>query len=391
MFINQLPDECLLIIFGLINELDDLVNCYSVCSKWSHLIAERTRKVKYLFDRWNGESAPNYTLDYVYYQTEEPLDATCLSTLFPNLIVVDFSGFLAKMKHETIVTLIKKMKSLKGLIAHCCYYEGDESIIQNCDGLEMVSNDDIEPCIKEKGVTFKQLHLVSYNLDRFREDAHCFPNLERLYIHNNEGSPDYYYDGPILGRLRIVELSLSSYDGTDIYYGFQFMDSCPNLQSAHIKLDSNRLFVDESLKHKSLQDLVLSFYDQDYTDIFFWDELKRLFMKYPNLKHLALCDNRRLEDEHIEQLVRILPNLVLFAVRGCPRVTQAAANYVQDYNKLYGRSIKFYFKENYHEIQSDWPQLSNKCGKISQGFDFMKHCFLKDFFKLSTFLISSED
>ncbi|XP_015791057.1 uncharacterized protein LOC107367822 isoform X2 [Tetranychus urticae] len=389
MFINELPDECLLIIFGSINELDDLVHCYLVCSKWSHLIAERTRKVKYLVEyRWNGDNAPNYTLDYVYYLAEEPLDTTCLSTLFPNLIIADFSGFLSKVKHEAIVTLVKRMKSLKGLINHCCYYEGDESIFQYCDGLEMVSNDHIEPCIKENGVNIKQLHLVRYNLDRFREDAHYFPNLQKLYIYNNEGSPDRYYDGPILEELKIVELSLSSYDGTDIYYGFQFMDSCPNLQSAHIKLDSNSIFVNESLKHKSLQDLVLSFHDRDNTR---WGELRRLFLKYPNLKHLAMYSNRSLEDEHIEQLVRILPNLVLFAVRGCPRVTQAAANYVQEYNKLYGRSIKFYSKENYHEIQSDWPQLSTKREKISQGFDFMKHCFLKDFVKLSTFLISSED
>uniref|UniRef100_T1KWM2 F-box domain-containing protein n=1 Tax=Tetranychus urticae TaxID=32264 RepID=T1KWM2_TETUR len=375
MFINELPDECLLIIFGSINELDDLVSCY-----------------KEHYECWNGETSPNYALDHVYYCKQEQIDATCLSTFFPNLIIADFSGFLAKVKYETIVTLAKRMKSLKGVSNHY-HYDRYESIFQYCDGLQMVSNYDIEPWIRENGANIKQLHLYSSKLDRFKEDAHCFPNLERLHIFNTEGSPDGPYDGPVLGRLKIVELELPSDTTRRIYYGFQFMDSCPNLQSAHISLQSCRLFVDESLTHKSLQDLVIRLiqYNSVYDGIFDWDELKRLFMKYPNLKHLALCDNRKLRDWHIERLVRILPNLVLFAVRGCPRVTQAAANYVQDYNKLYGRSIKFYFKDNYHEIQSDWPQLSTRGEKISQGFDFMKHCFLKDFDNLSAFLITSDN
>ncbi|XP_025017870.1 uncharacterized protein LOC112539514 [Tetranychus urticae] len=180
---------------------------------------------------------------------------------------------------------------------------------------------------------------------------------------------------------------LYRYDYEDIYYGFQFMDSCPNLQSAHIHLRFYHIFVDESLKHESLRDLVIEFYFSDFN----WDEFKRLSTKYPNLKHLALRNNNSLKNKHVEQLVTILPNLVLFDVRGCPKVTQEAANYVQDYNKQHGRSIKFYFDENYHEVQSDWPHLSTKYEKISQGFDFMKNCFLKNFDGLSTFLISNED
>uniref|UniRef100_T1JRU4 F-box domain-containing protein n=1 Tax=Tetranychus urticae TaxID=32264 RepID=T1JRU4_TETUR len=374
MFINELPDDCLLIIFGLMDELDDLLNCYKVCIKWSHLIAERAKKVKYLVehrDWWNNEPFPSYTFDHVYYRTEKPIDGDCL------------------MKFQDLVTLVKNIKSFKGLIHQV--HSDEESIFQYCDQLEMVSTDFMEPCIQKNGVNIKQLHISGYQLYYFQQDAHFFPNLERLHIYFNENWPDGYYDGPILRKLKILELFLSSYCPDDIYYGFQFMDSCPNLQSAHIYLQYNHIFVDESLKHKSLQDLVIEFFHPGHNESFNWNDWKRLFMKYTNLKHLAMCSFKDLENEHVEQMVRILPNLVLFEVRCCPGVTQKAADYVQDFNKLYGRSIKLYFDENHHEIQSDWPHLSTRCGKISQGFDFMKHCFLKHFHSLSIFLISDED
>uniref|UniRef100_T1JRU0 F-box domain-containing protein n=1 Tax=Tetranychus urticae TaxID=32264 RepID=T1JRU0_TETUR len=387
MSINELPDDCLLIIFGLINELDDLLNCYKVCSKWSQLIAKRTRTVKYLIANIYGQSMqlPRNVFGYVYYKTEAPIDGTCLSTLFPNLRIADFSSLREKVKYEDMVTLVKEIKPLKGLI----HYKGTRGALiwQYCDQLEMLSTNYIDPCMEKNGVNIKQLRLGNVTLDEFKTHANYFPNLERLHI-NTTFNKDGYYDGPIFSRLKIFEMPLSSsYKPRMINYGFQFMDSCPNLQSAHIYLMTPNFFVDESIKHESLQDLVITFY-YDYEN-FNWNDWQRLFTKYPNLKHLAISRVKDLENEHVEQLVRILTNLVLFAVRGCG-VTQKAADYVQGFNKLHGRSIKFYFDENYHEIQSDWPQLSTEWEKISQGFDFMKNCFLKDFRLLPTFLISNE-
>ncbi|XP_015793032.1 uncharacterized protein LOC107369579 [Tetranychus urticae] len=345
MFINELPDDCLLIIFDSINELDDLLNYYKVCSKWSRLIAERAKKVKYLLEHrnwYNDGKSPNYSFDFVYYRTKEPIDGSCLATLFPNLIIGEFGvGFRLKVKHEDMVTLVKQIKSFKGLIHR--FYDRYESIFQYCDQLEMVSTDFMEPYIQKIGVNIKQLHIESYEAIHFVKDAHYFPNLERLHIRLDADHSEGYYHGPILRRLKKVELSLPSYDGQEDFYGFQFMDSCPNLQSAHIYLNTHRFFVDESIKHKSLQDLVLEFYDPYWKKGVDWNDLKRLLMKYPNLKHLALRSFKDLENEHMEQLVRILPNLVLFAVRSCPGFTRKAANCIQNYNKRRGRSIKFYF------------------------------------------------
>uniref|UniRef100_T1L699 F-box domain-containing protein n=1 Tax=Tetranychus urticae TaxID=32264 RepID=T1L699_TETUR len=239
MLINELPDDCLLTIFDYLNNLDDLVNCFKVCIKWSHLTAQRTKKVKYLLGYpENG--------DCVSYRGTEPIDGTCLSTLFPNLKIAEISyKFGGKVKREDIVALLKNQKSLKGLTGR--YHE---ALSEYCDNLEMVSFDLFNSSSQHNGSSIKQLYRWT-SIDRFQKDVHYFPNLERLNVHC-----DYEYDlytGPVLEKLKILELFSSYPHG--ICYALKFMDSCPNLQSAHILLNDNPLFVDETIRLECLQDL----------------------------------------------------------------------------------------------------------------------------------------
>uniref|UniRef100_A0A158P4D4 Uncharacterized protein n=1 Tax=Tetranychus urticae TaxID=32264 RepID=A0A158P4D4_TETUR len=341
MFINELPDDCLLIIFDLINEFDDLLNCYKVFCK-------------------------NITqINTSFYYTQ----------LFTLLFIHDGRLFLLFIK----VDLIPAKSHLAIAI-----------------NLFTIKSESDVHLMKQWADCSDRLHDRYIYLHTFKDSE-----PENLNICIFIFGP---YGGPIFRRLKKLELFFTCYADTSIDYGFQFMDSCPNLQSAHVYFESNRIYVDESIKHKSLHDLVIEFvsiirfvmcfcffYEPYWKENINWNELVRLFTKYPNLKHLALWSYKSLENEYVERFVRILPNLVLLAVRGCPKVTKNAVNYVQDYNRRHGRAIKFYFDGNYHEIQSDWPHLSSKREKISQGFDFMKNCFLKGFRSLSTFLVSGED
>ncbi|XP_015784486.1 uncharacterized protein LOC107362017 isoform X2 [Tetranychus urticae] len=407
MFINELPDECLLTIFDYLNNFDDLANCYKVCIKWSHLIAERTRKVKYLME---FSKDPDYSSDLVYYQGLDLSTRykTLLSTLFSNLPilhnpniynsdfiyiviellkkVIDFEKKEKELENETedlekleqFFFLKRHLKSLKGII-NCCDVNINIEIL--CDKLEMLSSFRIEPGSLKNGSSIKQLH-TEYDDEDFERVAHHFPNLERLHINLVDG----LWESPVLEQLKILELKLRAWH--DFSLAFLFLDLCPNLQSAHITVNINHFSVNERLKNESLQDLVIDYYDgPNRVD---WNDLKRALTKYPNLKHLSLRSLFCIKDEHIKQFVPILPNLVLFDIYDCPAVTQRAADYVQDYCKRYGRSIKFYFKGNRDELVSDWPQLSTRKEKISQGFDFMKHCFLKDFDDLPCFLIPKD-
>uniref|UniRef100_T1K8Q9 F-box domain-containing protein n=1 Tax=Tetranychus urticae TaxID=32264 RepID=T1K8Q9_TETUR len=392
MLINELPDDCLMAIFEYVNDLDDLINCYKVCVRWTYLITERTKKAKYLQGkiqdphqtyvyekhRWYDDSDYSdpfrYPINHVFYQGGNPIDVTCLNTLFPNLKVslYYYSNFFLD-----IVSFFGNLESLKGIIA-----ESGNPFAENCDKLEMVSAFASELSKIRNCSRIKQLYTGDFSLNAVKRYAHDFPNLELLRTSILTKGSYHMSQVPVFEKLKI--LTLSTENEEEIFDGFHFMDSCPNLQSAHITMEFNRFFVDETSKLECLQDLVIIFKDDKRINR---NDLIRLLMKYPNLKHLALRGARNLKDEHIKQLIHILPNLVLFDVRGCPSVTRKAAYYIQDYCKRYGRSIKFYFIRNRHEIESDWPQLSTKNEKISRGFDFMKHYFLKDNFELPHFLI----
>uniref|UniRef100_T1K8V1 F-box domain-containing protein n=1 Tax=Tetranychus urticae TaxID=32264 RepID=T1K8V1_TETUR len=367
MLINELPDDCLLTIFDYLNNLDDLINCYKV--KYKDIVA----LVR------NQESLEGLTGAYASPLFNHPEMVSFDLCIYPfkplKLISYDIRKklychkFNLQLEYKDIAALVRNQESLEGLIAWSPFKHPDKP--------EMTSFDLFEPSMQHIGSSIKQLCGV-YDLASFQKYAHYFPNLERLKII----SESQYYDGPVLEKLKIIELGLRSCGGLFIVHSFQVMDSCPNLQSAHIDVN-DRFFVDETIKLQYLQDLVISTYNDCENS---WNDFERLLKKYPNLKHLALRNLWQITDEHIEQLVHILPNLLLLDVRYCYGVTQRAADYVQSHCKRYGRSIKFYFKDN-TQIQSDWPQLSTKFERISRGFDFMKHCFLKDFLRLPHLLI----
>ncbi|XP_025016607.1 uncharacterized protein LOC107361811 [Tetranychus urticae] len=327
MLINELPDDCLLAIFDQFDNLYHLIACFKVCVKWSHLIVKRAKKVKYFTDY--RARRPNYSPDYVYYRDRDLIDVAGLSTLFPNLIVAGFSDrFQSEVKSVDIAAFVRKHEPLKVMITSCVAME------ECCGKLEMLATDCFKPGVLTNGS---------------------------------------YFDGLVLEKLKVVVMHSNVINLGTTFYGFQFMASCPNLQSAHITINSSTVLVDETLKHECLQDLVI--YCVHYGQI--WDDLKRALMKYPNLKHLALRNLRRIDDEHIKQLLDILPNLVIFDVRGAHGMALEDANYVQNYFERNGRSTKFYHDRNHHEIKSDWPQLYTKRQEICRGFDFMESFFLK--------------
>uniref|UniRef100_T1L4T2 F-box domain-containing protein n=1 Tax=Tetranychus urticae TaxID=32264 RepID=T1L4T2_TETUR len=351
MLINELPDDCLLTIFDQFNDLHHLIACFKVCVKWSHLIAKRAKKVEYF--RGFIHILINLLIEEIFiFRLLYLIDVASLSSLFPNLIVAEFSEkFQEKLKFEDIAVFVRKHEPLKGMITSCVAME-------DCsDKLEMLAPECSELGILQERIRFRQFGIRDFCLVDFKSDARYRQNLERLQILIN-GS---FLNGPVLEKLKVVVLSSYGFDLGNIFYGFQFLDSCPNLQSAHITINSRTVLVDETIKHECLQDLVI--HCSSY--------------KCPNLKHLALRRQGSMRDEHIEQLVHILPDLVIFDIRGCFGVTQRAVNYVQNYFERNGRSTKFYWKGNRHEIASDWPQLYTKRQEICQGFDFMERYFLE--------------
>ncbi|XP_015792868.1 uncharacterized protein LOC107369432 [Tetranychus urticae] len=386
MLINQLPDDCLLSIFLFVGDLDDTINCYKVCDRWKRLISYRLSKVNFL-EGASSSSTDKHDcrMDKIYFHKTDKLPDIDLSQLLPSLKVVDLDTPLCKkLGRDEIIKLLATAESIKGanfeprnMMRHMTH--------DSLENLEMLATCDLDSyyiIVPDNGVKIKQLVLKEYYAFDFAHHARHFPNLKRLRIENCDGLPDGFYEGPILKNLEILELGLSSYYGTDEYIGFRFMDSCPALRSAFHFISENRFFVDISVKNFNMQDLVIHYsYDQN------WVSLKRLLTKYPNLKHLALKNNCKIQDEHVKEMVAMLPKLCLLDLRGSPRVTKYAADFVDQYCQRHGRTIKFYHYLKDDRIYSDWPQLSTKVERISRGFDFMKHCFLKQFGQIPVFMV----
>ncbi|XP_015783016.1 uncharacterized protein LOC107360807 isoform X2 [Tetranychus urticae] len=380
MLINELPDDCLLAIFDYIQDIKDLINLFKVFEKWSDIIADRAKKLKYLIDQ------PTYSPGYVYLHLKEPIDVTCLSKLFPNLRIAEFSyPFNRRAPIEDMVQLIRDSESLKGIICHWDYYLNFELIPEN-ENFEMFSAGYIDPNISGVYENVKQLHLLNSNLGLFECAAHCFPNLERLKIYATDGTEEQSSEAPVLANLKILEMCLPVDHWN--YIWCSFMDACPALQSAYFKIESRRYRFTDWIKHASLQDLVIQF-DHLY-EPFEWDRLRGLISKYPNLKHLALR-NTYLKEEHIKQLILILPKLTLLDIRKSYGFPREVARHVGEFCKRYGRSIKFYIGSCDEQIESDWPQILNRPDKICRGFDFMEHCFFKSFDNLPYFLDPMDD
>ncbi|XP_015793223.1 uncharacterized protein LOC107369753 isoform X19 [Tetranychus urticae] len=243
MLINEIPDDCLLAIFDYMVNLDHLINCYKVCVKWSNLITKRTKKVKYLIDHRNDSSDVFYYLGFYW------IDSFYLSKLFTNLKIVELSPEIhLKAKHA--IEFVRKQESLKGLINRF-----DEPIEKYCDKLEMLSVNTINPNNLRNSSRIKQLDIWSYSLKALERDAHYLPNLERLKMQIK--GPDYFYDGPILKKLKILELSFFTSSPHYFFNGFLLMELCPNLQSAHIFIRADTWLLNEPSKHECLRDLVI--------------------------------------------------------------------------------------------------------------------------------------
>ncbi|XP_053204753.1 uncharacterized protein LOC128389231 [Panonychus citri] len=331
MSINCLPPECLLVIFNFLDQLDDLRHCASVCSKWKLLILDRCSKVEYLLENPFTDSPDNI----VYIGPSPKLENLELAQLFPRLKILDtsYTG-LANWENAT-----KRVKSIKGLINHTL--DKNQSPIYFLNDLEMVSTELVDFFVVNQHITrqLKQVFIQNVNLVKMNGVTSKFYNLRRLHIVDK--FPIYDCDFPLydllfsgfqklykgskLHKLKILEFDFESMAGVLVYPGFCFIDFCPNLESAFFHVESTYCQFNTAIKINCLRDLVIEYQNdnpREWSPFFRsggnaqkWETLKCVLSKFPNLKHLALRNNLKIRDEDIEELLELLPNLVLLDER----------------------------------------------------------------------------
>ncbi|XP_053201396.1 LOW QUALITY PROTEIN: uncharacterized protein LOC128386390 [Panonychus citri] len=371
MSFNDLPNECLCMILDKIFELEELIKLSKVCSKWSSLISLRYRKIKYLLIKSNDD---RFDLTKILMNDQTIKDHN-LRELLPNLRILSIPAVLFgdELEFEDVKKLVDDNPKIKGLI-RLYSLNSDLFHLLNLENIEMISVKSLEFDYKKvfRPDQLKQIRLYETFITELPQYVEYFPSLKRLNISLLLKGGERIYKGPNLSNLKILELYLSEYEGN--FHLFHFMDFCPSLESTFIRSPPKGEYIDISLKNYNLRDLVI---EMSWGERLNWSFFCDLLSKFPNLHHLAIRGSGEINDDRIEELVTILPEIKLLDFRGSKNVTEKSADILSEYCLRSHRSIEIYY--NRKEEPFDWPKLNTPQDSIVYGLDFMKHCFYKYF------------
>ncbi|XP_053204307.1 uncharacterized protein LOC128388873 isoform X3 [Panonychus citri] len=332
MSFNDLPNECLCMILDKIFELEELIKLSKVCSKWSSLISLRYRKIKYLLIKSNDD---RFDLTKILMNDPKTIKDHNLRELLPNLRILSIPAVLFgdELEFEDVKKLVDDNPKIKGLI-RLYSLNSDLFHLLNLENIEMISVKSLEFDYKKvfRPDQLKQIRLYETFITELPQYVEYFPSLKRLNI-----------------SLLLKE-------------------------STFIRSPSKGEYIDISLKNYNLRDLVI---EMSWGERLNWSFFCDLLSKFPNLHHLAIRGSGEINDDRIEELVTILPEIKLLDFRGSKNVTEKSADILFEYCLRSHRSIEIYY--NRKEEPFDWPKLNTPQDSIVYGLDFMKHCFYKYF------------
>ncbi|XP_053204308.1 uncharacterized protein LOC128388874 [Panonychus citri] len=369
MSLNDLPDNCLWKILENFHGVKQLIRLSKVCSRWSDLIAPKFNRVKYLqVMKYGKRDYIDKNIFWMNYETN--WRRYNLMELFPNLKIIEVSSYNFYL-FGNLSKILKNNPQIKGLISdldleRVGYLENIEmcaAVFQNQFNYKYVFRPDL----------LKQIRCYCFDMIDLPSFIEYFPNLKRLNIQLAE-TDGVFYNGPNLSSLKILELG--TYDFVEQFTGFHFMDFCPSLESAFILYWAEVIHVDESIKNYNLRDLVI----ESRSGCFSWPSLRRLLSKFPNLHHLGMRYVDAINDNDLEELIKLLPELKILDLRKCENVTNKSADFLSKYYVKEKKSIKIYY--DCKNEPAEWPKLYTPQESIVYGFDFMKHCFYKSILSL---------
>ncbi|XP_053201228.1 uncharacterized protein LOC128386248 [Panonychus citri] len=277
MSLNDLPENCLWLIFGNSCSLEELIQLAQVCSKWSNLISMRLEKVKYLV-----RVRPLDHFDYTKIWVKKPTTVARynLRELLPNLRILTIPC-LGPRDQNKIRALVNCNSNIKGLVG----LKIDDLL--DLKNVEMVTMDNAMFDYKHKFQPdqLKQIRFFSTGtrMRKLHKYVQYFPNLKRLNFNCCERI-GYY--GPQLSNLKILESYLYGWDGDlDEFY---LLDFCPSLESAFIKIAVPYERVDSSIKNYNLRDLVIEISRDEQLNWRFVRALLSKFLIYIILRLEAL-------------------------------------------------------------------------------------------------------
>ncbi|XP_053210522.1 uncharacterized protein LOC128394244 [Panonychus citri] len=343
MNINDLPDDCLLLIFDQFYQLRQFATLMKVCPLWKILVEKRLKKITHLdialFTR-NGFTPSHDTLE----QRHLPLSHQCvitispdslkkikLSKLLPNVKLIHLENFTGNCICDALAQLLTNANQIKGL--SCFDYKFKRN--HECNNTERITPflSDIQVlritnyAISTRYLrTFGQLKkLKSFgssnyfqptrfciddvNLRHVLQFAQFLTNLEQLVTFcDDEFDNDFVLvesQLPIFGNLLHLELIDVSNDGSTFT---KFLNLCPNLLNLSLTVLFNKINrIRQINRNHNVQRLDLH--------SFSFGEMMTTTEKFPSCRYLSISSTCVLPSQDLIQIISKLPHLSLFHVK----------------------------------------------------------------------------
>ncbi|XP_053205058.1 uncharacterized protein LOC128389483 [Panonychus citri] len=333
MNLNDLSDDCLLLIFDKFSDLGSFPKLTKVCKRWKKLVQIRLRKVtclKYIA----RHSLSNYCFKIKWYgkcilsNDLVLLESIKLSQFLPNVKKIKFSDTRDEVQNlcSALANLLATGNPITQLIFTCSSIRFSHScpIIENLLQFIIPYLEDIEHLTTNVNLLVENYFQaygnhnklkrlgnrmdLSIDLSHVLNFADSMTNLKLLFINtlyqNREHNRISTYDGPIFEKLE----SLYIFNGSRLCFVTRILDFCPNLRNLTLILPkcTERIQIDSDIKNDNLQGLFINL-DHSYGY-----DIIPIVEKFPNVRYLRI--DGTLTESQLTNIIELLPHLSVLVI-----------------------------------------------------------------------------
>ncbi|XP_053210515.1 uncharacterized protein LOC128394241 [Panonychus citri] len=376
MNINDLPDDCLLLIFDQFYQFRQFATLMKVCRRWKTLAEKGLKKITHLDviltttlmkiqDSIKQSQVPSTRkciitiyCDNFLLINRKRLKKIKLSKLLPNVKIIHLENYNVNCRCTFLVHLLANANQIKGLsglghsfeVNHKCKIlkREEKRITSFLSDIQFlgISNDLIVTSYLRTFGHFKKLkslgnaigsHHQTVNLLHVLKFAQDLPNLEQLVTFCGDEF-DYHFvqlgsQLPIFGNLLHLQLVDTSKNGSTVS---KFLNLCPNLLNLSLGARTHPMILFNQInKNFNVQRLNLLDWDRE--------KILETIEKFPNCRYLSICDYYfSLSSHELIQIMSVLPHLSLLYIKS-DTTDLAEKRIVKNYCHSRNPKIDLYF------------------------------------------------
>ncbi|XP_053210523.1 uncharacterized protein LOC128394245 [Panonychus citri] len=339
MNINDLPDDCLLLIFDQFYQLRQFATLMKVCRRWKILVEKRLKKITHLHIALITPSERLMQLDDTCEQKHLPsthegvitisqdfLEKIELSELLSNVKIIHLENFADNCLCVALAHLLTNANQIKGLSCfdyppqmnhECNIMKRITPFLSHIQVLRISNYALLTSYLRTFGhlKKLKSLGSSNYfqpvNLLHVLKFAQFLTNLERLVAFCDDEF-DYHFIQleshlPIFGNLLHLQLQDKSLNGSNF---IKFLNLCPNLINLSLTVFLGKM----DRIHQINRNFNVQRLDLFLPPVGLEKKLKTT-EKFPNCRYLSISSVCVLPSQDLIQIISTLPNLSLLHVQ----------------------------------------------------------------------------